>query len=193
MLILSWWSYWRKTEWKIHINFYSFSKALREFFIKISHHACYSIDGIELLRNVRFQDAHRHLNILDLLSHVFVILVNLMKQCLCRLIPWGLLSDFTHDSLEIRVAILIDRIDETKPLLILHSVYSLLRIHGTAHNDVVGEPFLIEAPRIRHKLLALNDHVELRAVRLCTHRLHALLIGFTYNSNDEVHEHDIAY
>jgi len=47
--------------------------------------------------------------------------------------------------LEIRIGVLIDGIDETSPLLALHSIDGLLLVDGAAHDDVVREP-LFYAP-----------------------------------------------
>ena len=111
--------------------------------------------------HVRFHNAHRHLNILDLLSHHLVLFVDLMKQSLGCLSSRAFLFNFIHHLLEIRTAVLFDLLNETQPLFVLKSTDSLLAIYGAAQDDVVGEPFFVEAPRIRHELLALDDHVKL--------------------------------
>lgn len=173
--------------------FYSFSKTLCEFFIKVPHHPGYGIYSVELLSLVSFHDPHGHLNVLDLFRHCLIVHVDLMKQGLCGLIAGRLPAHLSHDPLEVRVAIFVDGVDKPEPLLILHSIDGLLRVDRAAQDDVVGEPFFVKAPGVRQELLTLNYHVKFRAVGLRTHRLHALFIRLTHNSNDEIHKHNIAY
>lgn len=86
------------------------------------------------------------------------------------------------------LTVMLDLRDDTVPL-------RALLFFGTYHSsveDISREPVFIEYILFSHHGLPLYDHVNFDLVSLRIPLHHAVLVGLTHHSDDEVHENDVA-